>query len=111
MPIFFFNALNVFKKLNKFLKIYITFNIEFCSCLSRTSSKLVFCSVTKVRIANGETVGELLASSLASVSGANFHPILEPFVSNVLIVDIDLKSNSVPLLSVEILKHGSDKNG
>ena len=88
-----------------------TINIEFCSCFCCSSNKLVVRTVTKVHIAYGERVGELLASGLTPVSGPNFYTVLQPFIGDAFIIDSNLKGNSVFLLSIEIFKHGGDQNG
>lgn len=54
---------------------------------------------------------ELFAASLTSVRGPDLHAVLQPFVRDVLIVDIHLERNRVFLLSIHVLQHGCDEDG
>lgn len=61
-------------------------------------------------VPEAQSVIELFAASLASVCGFDLHTVLEPFVSDSLIVDVHLKRDGVFLLSIQVLQHCCDQN-
>lgn len=53
----------------------------------------------------------LFAASLASVCRPDLHAILQPFIRDLVIVDVDLKSNRLLLLSMKVLEACCDDDG
>lgn len=56
-------------------------------------------------------MSQLFAASLASVCRSDLHAILQPFIRDLVIVDIDLKSNCLLLLSMKVLEACCDDDG
>ncbi len=85
---------------SKHVKHHVTFDKQVSGGGGRPSHKLVFSSVSKVNISDGERVRELPAADLTSVRRLDLYAVLQPFVGDALIVDGDLEGDGVSLLSV-----------
>lgn len=99
------------KKLDWNVNGSLTLHIESSRCDRRAGREGVLGTVSKVNIPDVQCVSQLFAASLVSVCGPDLHTILQPFVGNLLIVDIDLKADHVFLLSMQIPERLCDDNG
>lgn len=70
----------------------------------------VLSAVSKVSVPDAQSVSQLFAASLASVGGADLHAVLQPFVRDFLVVDVNLEGDEVFLLSVHVLQHRRDED-
>ena len=89
--------------MTRYTTINLTFNVEFSCSDCGAGHERVLGAVSKVNIPDAQGVTELFAAGLTSVRGSDLCAVLQPFVCNFLIVDIDLKRDHFFLLSIHVL--------